>query len=520
MRARLAAPELLWGACRLPTADTVKHLGQRLESEGPANGWAALNQWLPVLRSQYLSAATKLLALRSGIAPCMTYGMELWRPAKNGANVTALLTWAASLISGIHREASHTAFFKDCSVNQDVVLADLDIPSAPDHCRMAHTRQYARLATSAAAPASYVHNDPCSPAFRIELSAAYAPDYMGAAVWQGLRTRDTWCEYVRTCHEAALSRGVRSASTPTRAAPDMVGEVANTTRKDIKIGISASALVCRGLRQPSHGLHGRPRAPACHTHVRWAADIRNASSREHLWSAAVRSAYTTASSAVVHPIMSLRSSHLVGYHCIGFGVTAVAAACSLCHDHVFPSCPEFGSAPRAQAAREHRWRHSEHLLFDCQCIRGLDGSVALALLRDDLFRVCSGSDHAEAVLLTVFPTSRIAVVAATACVVPFLLDPAAALGRMSPWHMKLQCLDLVAAFLLGVSSAVCTHQPPTAAMLARFRLPAWSSVHAWLLRLRTGSDFAQERLPAPDPVLHVSAPVRRGAVADARLGLA
>ena len=41
----------------------------------------------------------------------------------------------------------------------------------------------------------------------------------------------------------------------------------------------------------------------------------------------------------------------------------------------------------------------------------------------------------------------------------------------------------------------------------------------WLLRLRTGSNFAPARLPAPDPVLHVSAPVRRGAVADARLGL-
>ena len=33
----------------------------------------------------------------------------------------------------------------------------------------------------------------------------------------------------------------------------MVGEVANTTRKDIRIGISASALVYRGLRRPSHG---------------------------------------------------------------------------------------------------------------------------------------------------------------------------------------------------------------------------------------------------------------------------
>ena len=227
---------------------------------------------------------------------------------------------------GLCMEASHTAFFKDRFVNQDVMLADLDILAAADHCRMAHARQYARQATSAAAAATYVHNDPCSPKFRIELSAAYAPDYMGAAVWHGLHTRDTWCMYARTCHETALAHGVRSTSTPTRAAPDMVGEVANSTRKDIKTGINASALVCRGLPQTSHGLHGRPRAPARHTHVRWVADIRNPSSREHLWSAA---AYTTASSAVVHPIMSLRSSHLVGDHCLNFGDTAVAAAWSL-----------------------------------------------------------------------------------------------------------------------------------------------------------------------------------------------
>ena len=81
--ARLGAPELWWGECRLPTADTVKYLVLRLQSEGgwaaqqaagAANGWVALHQWLPVLRSQYLSAATKLLVLRSRIAPCMTYG--------------------------------------------------------------------------------------------------------------------------------------------------------------------------------------------------------------------------------------------------------------------------------------------------------------------------------------------------------------------------------------------------------------------------------------------------------------
>ena len=141
--AGLGAPELCWGDSRLPTADTVKYLGLRLESNGgwaaqqaagAANGWAALHRWLPVLRRRHLSAATKLLVLRSRIASCMSYGMELWRPSKRGANMTAVLVRAAKLISGVYRDASHTAFFKDRSVNQDVMLADLDVLSADDHC--------------------------------------------------------------------------------------------------------------------------------------------------------------------------------------------------------------------------------------------------------------------------------------------------------------------------------------------------------------------------------------------------
>ena len=100
-----------------------------------------------------------------------------------------------------------------------------------------------------------------TPEFCVDLSAVYAPDYMGDAVWHGLHTWDTWCRYARTCHETAVPDGVRSTSATTRAAPIMVGEVANRTRKDIMFRISASALLCRGLRQPSHGLHGRPHAP-------------------------------------------------------------------------------------------------------------------------------------------------------------------------------------------------------------------------------------------------------------------
>ena len=61
---------------------------------------------------QYMSAATKVLVFRSRIAPCMSCGMELWPPSKHGADMTAVLTRAATLISRIHRDASHTAVFR------------------------------------------------------------------------------------------------------------------------------------------------------------------------------------------------------------------------------------------------------------------------------------------------------------------------------------------------------------------------------------------------------------------------
>ena len=238
-----------------------------------------------------------------------------------------------------------------------------------------------------------------------------------------------------------------------------MGGAKRATCKDIRTGISAAALVRRGLRQPTHGLHGRPCEAAQHCRPRWVADLRNPTARDHLWHPAARSVYTNAPSAVVHLTLSLRSSHLIGDHLFDFGATAAAYACSLCQDRVFPSCPDFGSAPSAHADREHRWRHIEHLLFECPGILGTGGTLAVTILRDDLFRACFGSDHASAVLLAAFPSDRTPVVAATACLVPFLLDPAAALGRPPPWRMKLQCVSLVAAFLLGVSSATRTRLP-------------------------------------------------------------
>ena len=77
------------------------------------------------------------------------------------------------------------------------------------------------------------------------------------------------------------------------------------------------------------------------------------------------------------------------------------------------------------------------------------------------------------------------------------------------------------ASLHGLSSAVCTRQPPSASTMARFRRPSRSPVHVRLrlLCLRSDFVFAMEKLPAPAPPLNMSAAVRMGAVVDARLGL-
>ena len=114
--------------------------------------------------------------------------------------------------------------------------------------------------------------------------------------------------------------------------------------------------------------------------------------------------YTNAPSALVHLVMSLRSERLVGDRLSDFGATAVPSACSLWQDHLLPSCPDFGSARRAHADREHRWRHVEHLLIEFPGILGLGGSLAVKLVQDDLFSACFGFDHTMAVLLTTFPS--------------------------------------------------------------------------------------------------------------------
>ena len=292
------------------------------------------------------------------------------------------------MISGIHRDASHTACFQDRSVNQDVMLTDVDVLSADDHCRMAHTRQYARLAASAAVAALYTRNVLCSP---VSASDIPCTGVHGRYYWEQPaypRCLAMWYSFARPCYETALSHGARPAAVATRTASvqDVVGGCEHATCKRIRGAVSASSLTCRGLRQLSRGLHGRPHAMAQHERSRWVAAVCNPSARENLWHSAARSVYTSASAAAVHPVMPLRSSHLVGEHLLESGGTVVDSAFDLsgCQGHVLPSCQDLGSAPWAQAIRERRWHHIEHLLFECPGIMGVGGSLVMTLLRDDL----------------------------------------------------------------------------------------------------------------------------------------
>lgn len=129
--------------------------------------------------------------------------LYMWCPAKRGANMTTVPTRGAKATIAVRRDASHTAFFVDRSVNRDVVLADLDILPADNHCRVAHARQYARQAAAAtaaaAAPRVCTHTKTrvCQ-CLTLGFPAGYALEYIGDAAWNGLHARDAWhsCTHV------------------------------------------------------------------------------------------------------------------------------------------------------------------------------------------------------------------------------------------------------------------------------------------------------------------------------------
>lgn len=60
----------------------------------------------------------------------------------------------------------------------------------------------------------HARNHLCSPVLRIEMSAAYAPHYMGAAMWNIVHTWDAWHSYTRAVvhsHNAMMEAWLRIA---------------------------------------------------------------------------------------------------------------------------------------------------------------------------------------------------------------------------------------------------------------------------------------------------------------------
>ena len=140
---------------------------------------------------------------------------------------------------------------------------------------------------------------------------------------------------------------------------------------------------------------------------------------------------------------------------------------ALCHDHVIPSCPDVASVPIAVATWEFRCRHIEHLLVEIQCVPGLGSSVARLRIQVDFYGFVLGRIMRRRCCWrrsrpVIFPMLQPRLVLSRSCLT---------LGHMSPWHTRLQWLNLVAVFLLGVSSVVCARQAPAAPMVARFPSP-------------------------------------------------
>ena len=108
-------------------------------------------------------------------------------------------------------------------------------------------------------------------------------------------------------------------------------------------------------------------------------------------------------------------------------------------------------------------------------------------------------------------------------VVPFLLDPAGALGRHPPGcEVSLpasSCSVPAARRLLDASCVGCTRKPLHAAVLRSLCLPEWSVLKSWLHRVAPLPAAFPVVVPPSAPVLDLSSPTCRGAVADARLGL-
>ena len=433
-------------------------------------------------------------------------------------------------MAGIRPMHNVPAWVRDRSISGDVMVSDLGVFTASDHCRIAHARQLARSTVGVAAAAILRAHDPCAGVFEDHMPAACSPDFMGAALHESLAKSDAWLSYAQAAMSTALAHAPPGLLTGSSKGHHATAEQDRRPLGNaaIRAGIRCASLVQRGVglgSQPDGHLlfSGRLRKRR-----RAATTSRNTVARGLLLTDSLCAPYTAAVSSVVHPIMSLRSSHLLHDHCFSYGAAASRDMCPLCDARVYDLPIDF----YADHPVEHRWRHIEHLLTACPCVTLHAGLLAFQCLRIDLLRATGADPHALAVVERAFPYGGTCCDVATVCTIPFLLDPVLALDGVASVRVRCLCGSLVAAFLLASSICVatCLGCLPSSPALrgpgaCGIRLPDWSSLRSWLTYLPPPVPADVFPLPCSDllDVVDASvlpAPTSRGSVADARLGLA
>ena len=526
VRREHASVRLRWGPDLLPRSALAKYLGVLLEDSGlfgaqqaaaAARGWRALGRWMPALKCVHLTAATKSTVIRTRVAPCMLYGMELWPVSTSGADLDAVLVAAAKVVADVRPLTSCPGWVRNRSVSNEVLLTDLDMLASADHCRVAHARQLARDRVGDAATSALRAHDPLSAEFTASLPAGVSPDYMGAAVRASMHKRDAWLRRAAAAYDLAVAHmpvrvtSVRDVSALVEAAAGTAadgGGPATLRNSDARAGITAWARQQRCVGAPVSAVALGPLAGRLRKRPRPPPVLRNPLARGLCLPDSGVAPYTRSPSCVVYPILSLRSSHLPGDYAVRYGDARSPHACLLCECEVY----EAHAGLCVADPREHRWRHIEHLLLSCPCVHPPEVCRGASCLRSDLLRAVDGDVAARAVVDRAFPATPDCDGVLTACTVPFLLDPAAALPSCVSQPARGLCCRLVAAFLAGTGSrisALCSSEPVA---VPPVWLPRWARLRVWSSDLCALLEVAC--------VDRSSAPVRRGAVADARLGLA
>ena len=298
----------------------------------------------------------------------------------------------------------------------------------------------------------------------------------------------------------------------------------------MRLGIASQALRRAGIgpatRAPATGPARRTRRlrralQIQRSHRVVCAVLRNPMARGLLLDDSLRPAYTRLPSNLAHVFMSLRSSHLPGDLDACYGERACPEQCPLCRCRVYSAAEDFGAAHDI----EHRWRHIEHLLLLCPCVTSPDppGRMAIAILRRDLLEATRDDPAARTVVESAFPSGPPDAAAATACTVPFLLDPVSSLlatpGTLS--GSVTACSRLVAAFVLTVAALV--GGPASLNLLRdsvpRLRVPPGAGVLAISRPQRSAAqDAVAARSSVIDGVCVCVESALRGAEADARWG--